>query len=131
MCVRREAIQQAGLFDECYQMYVEEIDWSWRVAAAGWEVYCVPGAEIVHFGGQSTGQVQTPSLIHLWTSRYQFYRQHYRPLKVWLAAQLVRVGMRRKAAHDARAAGRGELTPAELAKRLASYEKVIAIWQGR
>jgi GT2 family glycosyltransferase len=131
MCVRREAIQQVGLLDERYRMYVEEVDWSKRIVAAGWAVYCVPAAQITHFGGQSTGQVRLSSFINLWTSRYQFYRKCYSPLKVRLAAQIVRLGMRRKARLDAGAAQRGELSQSELVQRLSGYEQVINIWQGK
>ena len=51
MCIRREAIQQAGLLDEAYHMYVEEVDWSRRIRLAGWEAYCVPAAVVTHLGG--------------------------------------------------------------------------------
>jgi hypothetical protein len=131
MCVRREAIQQVGLLDERYRMYVEEVDWSKRIVAAGWAVYCVPAAQITHFGGQSTGQVRLSSFINLWTSRYQFYRKFYSPLKVRLAAQIVRLGMRRKARLDAGAAQRGKLSQSELVQRLSGYEQVINIWQDK
>lgn len=131
MCVRREAIQQVGLLDERYHMYVEEVDWSKRIVTAGWAVYCVPAAQITHFGGQSTGQVRLSSFINLWTSRYQFYRKCYSSLKVRLAAQIVRLGMRRKARLDVEAAQRGELSQSELAQRLSGYEQVINIWQGK
>jgi GT2 family glycosyltransferase len=131
MCVRRETIQQVGLLDERYHMYVEEVDWSRRIVSSGWAAYCVPAARITHFGGQSTGQVQTSSFVKLWTSRYQFYRKYYSPLKVWLAAQVVRLGMRRKAQVASQAAERGELSPAELAERLSGYQEVLDIWQGK
>jgi hypothetical protein len=131
MCVRREAIQQVGLLDERFHMYVEEIDWSKRIVAAGWSAYCVPVALITHCGGQSTGQIKMSSLVNLWTSRYQFYQKHYSPLKVWLAAQIVRLGLHRRAKLDRQAAGRGEIDPAELAQRLGGYKQVINIWQGK
>ncbi len=128
--VRREAIQQVGLLDEHYPMYVEEIDWSKRIIAAGWEAYCVPAAVITHFGGQSTGQVQMNSLVNLWASRYRFYSKYYSPLKVWLAKQIVQLGMRRKATLDRQAIQRGELNQAEFTQRLNGYEKIMNIWQG-
>jgi GT2 family glycosyltransferase len=129
MCVRREAIQQVGLLDEQYHMYVEEIDWSKRIVSAGWEAYCVPAAVVTHLGGQSTGQVKVNSFVNLWTSRYQFYCKHYSPLKVWLARHIVQAGMRRHATCDIEAAKRGVLTGAELSERLASYKQIINIWQ--
>jgi GT2 family glycosyltransferase len=36
MLLRREAIEQTGLFDERFFMYCEEIDWSMRIRRAGW-----------------------------------------------------------------------------------------------
>jgi hypothetical protein len=129
MLVRRQAIQQVGLLDENYRMYVEEVDWSKRIVAAGWHAYCVPSAVITHFGGQSTGQVRMDSLINLWASRRRFYRRYYSPLKFWLAAQIVRLGMRRQAKNDQAAAQHGQLGQAELAERLAGYQKIVALWQ--
>ena len=40
--VRREAIEAAGLLDEGYFMYAEEVDWCWRMQRAGWPFFCVP-----------------------------------------------------------------------------------------
>jgi len=130
MGVRREAIQQVGLLDEGYHMYVEEVDWSRRIVSAGWQAYCVPQAVVTHFGGQSTGQIKTDSFINLWTSRHRFYQKYYPPLKLWLARQIVTRGMRRQARQDQAAAAQGNLSPAALAERLATYQHVINIWQG-
>ena len=96
MLVRRETIWQVGLMDEGYRMYVEEIDWSWRMKSAGWQVYCVPTARIVHLGGQSTGQIQAESFINLWRSRYRFYRRYYAGPKFIIARWLVQQGMQQK-----------------------------------
>jgi GT2 family glycosyltransferase len=75
-------------------MYCEEIDWSWRVHEAGWEDFVVPQAEIVHYGGESTRQVPARSVINLWRSRAQLYRQIHPPWKVTLATWMVRLGMK-------------------------------------
>ncbi len=130
MAVRREAIQQVGLLDERYRMYVEEVDWGKRIVAAGWAAYCVPQAVITHYGGQSSEQVKMGSFLNLWCSRYQFYRRHYGPLKLWLARQIVRVGMRRRMKQETEATQADRLGQAEVAERLAGYETVIKIWQG-
>ncbi len=97
MLVRAEAVRQAGLLDEAYRMYVEEVDWAWRIKARGWVAYCVPSARIVHYGGQSTGQIRAESFLNLWQSRHRFYRLRYRGWKFRLAQQIVRWGMKRKA----------------------------------
>lgn len=128
MGVRAAAIEQVGLLDEAFHMYVEEVDWCRRIVSAGWAAYCVPAATVTHYGGQSTTQVESDSFVNLWTSRRRFYGKHYRPLKVWLASQIVRLGMARKVAQDREAARRGDLTPERAAERQHCYERVVKIW---
>ena len=55
LLVRREAIDEVGLFDEDYFMFSEETDWLYRFRQAGWEVWFTPEAEVVHLGGASHG----------------------------------------------------------------------------
>jgi hypothetical protein len=95
--VRREVIQQTGIFDEQFFMYCEEIDWAWRIHKAGWSAECVPAACVIHLGGQSTSQVEPRSIIDLWTSRLRLYRKHYPAWKYLVARMMVAVGMRIRA----------------------------------
>jgi len=96
MMLRREVIQQTGLFDEQFFMYCEEIDWAWRIHKAGWEVYCVPSARVIHLAGKSTAQVRPRSMVDLWTSRMRLFAKHYPPWKVQLALWMIALGIRRK-----------------------------------
>lgn len=100
--LRREVIKQTGLFDEQFELYCEEIDWAMRIRAAGWRAICVPTAEVIHFGGVSTGQVRPQSAIRLWTARLQLYAKHYPAWKVLLAKWLIRAGMNRRIKQVAR-----------------------------
>lgn len=93
MMLRREVIQQTGMFDEQFYMYCEEIDWAWRIHKAGWGVYCVPNAHVTHLGGQSTSQVRAQSVVNLWTSRLNLFFKHYPFWKRLLAHLLIIVGM--------------------------------------
>lgn len=93
MMLRREVIAQTGMFDAQFHMYCEEIDWSWRIRRAGWQIYCVPQAHVVHLGGQSTGQVRPQSIVNLWHSRLQLFQKYYSPAQRWLARQIIRLGM--------------------------------------
>ncbi len=93
--LRREVIQTTGLFDEQFHLYCEEIDWALRIRRAGWEAICVPTAEVVHYGGQSTSQVRPQSIINLWAARLRLYRKHYSALKCRMATIILRAGMAR------------------------------------
>ena len=102
MMLRREVIVQTGLFDEDYFMYCEEVDWSIRIRRAGWEIYTVPTAHVVHLAGQSTSQVRPQSMVNLWRSRYRLFAKHYPPLMRVVARPLVQLGMARKIAQTRR-----------------------------
>ena len=97
MLVRRDVADRTDGFDEDFHMYCEEIDWCRRIRKAGWRIYTVPAAEIVHYGGSSTGQVPARSVVNLWASRSQLYRRHHGPLRLAMARLLVQMGLQRKA----------------------------------
>ena len=64
LMVRHKAIEAAGLLDEGYFMYAEEVDWCWRIRRAGWPFYCVPAARVIHHGGASAASSgSSPSSI--------------------------------------------------------------------
>lgn len=44
----------AGLFDEAFFMYGEDLDWCYRIQQAGWKIRYTPATQIVHYKGEST-----------------------------------------------------------------------------
>ena len=53
MLIRRTALDDAGLFDEVFFAYMEEIDLCWRLQLQGYHVVYVPTAVVFHIGGFS------------------------------------------------------------------------------
>jgi len=51
--IRREVIQQIGLFDPRYFLYFEEVDHCRAVHRAGWSVDCLDDVKVIHVGGGS------------------------------------------------------------------------------
>lgn len=51
--IRKEVIDQVGLFDPRYFLYYEEIDHCFAAKAAGWKVTYFPFTSVVHIGGES------------------------------------------------------------------------------
>ena len=51
--VRREVIDQVGLFDPRYFLYCEEVDHCRAAKRAGWRVIYFPETSVVHLGGES------------------------------------------------------------------------------
>ena len=76
MMVRREAIEQVGLLDEDYFLFLEETDWCYRMKKAGWKVYHVPQAEIYHLQGKSAEKDKKRAKVEYYRSRHQYFKKH-------------------------------------------------------
>jgi N-acetylglucosaminyl-diphospho-decaprenol L-rhamnosyltransferase len=58
MLVRRPALEQVGLLDERYWLYMEDLDWCYRFKQAGWSVFYDGRVSVVHVkGGTHVHQV--------------------------------------------------------------------------
>lgn len=55
MIVRRQVFADAGLMDEKYFLYFEELDFCLAAQRAGWPCWYVPESRVVHYVGQSSG----------------------------------------------------------------------------
>jgi hypothetical protein len=88
--MRREAVRQAGLLDEAFFMYGEDIDLAYRIHKAGWEIVYTPVTKITHLKGASginkhasTKMTQEVKQIRIKTTRAffdamkLFYAKHY------------------------------------------------------
>jgi N-acetylglucosaminyl-diphospho-decaprenol L-rhamnosyltransferase len=124
LLARGETLRQVGLLDEGYFMYCEEMDWQRRAQQAGWAVYCVPSARVVHVAGASSSQFRSRSFVALWQSRLRYFRRHHGPLFNRTAAALLRAGLRAEARRVRRQ------SPSNLDERLAAYRAVEALTSG-
>jgi N-acetylglucosaminyl-diphospho-decaprenol L-rhamnosyltransferase len=89
MIVRREVFETAGLMDEGYFMYYEEMDFCLQAKRAGWSCWYVPQSHVVHLVGQSSGVTDTkkpPKRLpqYLFDSRRRYFIKNYG----WLYAAL-------------------------------------------
>lgn len=89
LMVRRVALDQVGPFDERFFLFFEEVDLCRRLKSAGWDIYFVPQARIIHYGGQSTRQDhwRTAWLFH--RSRYKYFHKHLGRGQEWLVRVLM------------------------------------------
>lgn len=67
--VRREVLATVGMQDPRYFIYCEDWDWSIRIAKAGWNLYFIADAEVVHLLNQSTKSGGSKTYAHMWRSR--------------------------------------------------------------
>ena len=96
MLVRRETIQDVGMFDPGFFIYSEEIDWCRRIHEAGWTILCGPAAKVVHHGGQSTGQLPDRMRSQLHRSRARYFQKHESAAFRRTLQRLMQTGIRLK-----------------------------------
>ena len=99
MLIRRAALDEVGLFDEGYWMYMEDLDLSYRFAEAGWTTWYDPSATVVHVKAGTSGPIRSARLNRAFHyGMYRFYRRHYAPSRSPLANAAVYAGIAAKLA---------------------------------
>ena len=79
LILRREMLEQTGLLDEKYFMYLEDIDLCLTASQKGWQVFYVPQARIIHHWGKSSEQEKTRMDEEHRRSMYLFFEKNRRP----------------------------------------------------
>lgn len=74
---RSAVAQQAGLLDEDFFLYGEDLDFCHRARLQGWQVIYYPGASVVHYKRRSSSQNAEESNYHFYNAMRIFYRKHY------------------------------------------------------
>jgi GT2 family glycosyltransferase len=75
--IRRELLDEVGLFDEAFFLYAEEVDFARRAARAGWRTYLVPTARARHAEGSSSSQVVPLKLASHYISKAVYFGKHH------------------------------------------------------
>ncbi|NDJ63138.1 MAG: glycosyltransferase [Chloroflexi bacterium] len=88
MQIRREAIEAVGLLDEIFFMYGEDLDWAYRIKAAGWTVVYNPRVVVKHVKRAASRRSQKAQ-FEFWRAMLIFYRKHYRMTTPWWLHNLV------------------------------------------
>ncbi len=122
LMLRREALSEIGLLDESYFMYTEEVDLCFRLAKAGWQLWWIPAAQVIHFGEASSRQVAQDMYVQLYRSKIQFYRKFGGERRVLLYKGLVRLAYWPRLA----LAGAGALFAAQWAGRARTFGRLLA-----
>ena len=85
--MRREAIEKAGLLDEDFFMYGEDIDLSYRLLKNGYQNWYLP-LKILHYKGEST-QKSSFRYVHIfYEAMLIFFKKHYGHTKFWLTVPI-------------------------------------------
>ncbi len=88
MLVRREAIREAGLMDETFFLYGEDLDWAYRIKQAGWRIFYNPAVTVHHV--KRASERQNPrALLEFYRAMRIFYHKHFAAETRWYVHGLI------------------------------------------
>ncbi len=91
MVVRRQLLKEIGTLDERFFMYFEDADLCRRARKAGWLVYYLPQAQILHHTGASSSHIRAVWNLH--KSAFLYHRKHEPPGPLQLYSLLTLLGL--------------------------------------
>jgi len=92
MLVRVQAIAQVGLLDEDFFFGGEDLDWAFRIKAAGWKVYYNPAVVVQHVK-RASFRKNPRAAVEFDRAMWVFYRKHYRATTPRLLDALICAGL--------------------------------------
>ena len=78
MLVKRDAMEDVGLWDEGYFLHCEDLDWCMRFRQKGWKILFVPDARIGHALGACSQSRRVFVEWHKHKGMLRFYRKFFR-----------------------------------------------------
>jgi N-acetylglucosaminyl-diphospho-decaprenol L-rhamnosyltransferase len=87
LIARRAAVDQVGGLDEGFFLYFEDLDWCLRLRRAGWRIYYLPEARVVH-QWRSRHDPSPRAQHHHLRSQRRYVRKHFGRGAAWLLAVL-------------------------------------------
>jgi len=85
LMIRGAALRQVGLLDERFDpAYCEDTDLCYRIKKAGWRIYRLPGARVVHFRGRTARREFADHARRLQEAKFLWYRKHRSWPALWL-----------------------------------------------
>lgn len=87
MMIRRQVLEEVGLFDETFFLYFEETDLCRRARQAGWSTWYVVESKVAHVGHASTGlkDLRRPMPRYWFDSRRYYFLKNHGRAYLWAA----------------------------------------------
>ena len=82
---RREVLEKVGLLDDKYFLYYEDADLNQRIKKAGYEIFYVPKAVLIHVNAASSGGAGNALQDYFITRNQMLFGMKYAPIRSKLA----------------------------------------------
>lgn len=81
LVVRKEVVQNVGMLDDRYFLYLEDLDWNIRVKKAGWKTMYTPTSIVWHVNAGSSGRPGNPIHEYYFTRNRLLLGMRYAPIR--------------------------------------------------
>lgn len=129
LMLKREALDQIGLFDEQFFMYSEDEDLCMRLRKRGWSICYSDEATAVHYGGRSSVKNRCELLRQFYFSQMLFLYKHRSQVSVLLFAVAMIMVLAIKRAFRMIAANDGERE--NMAERFKAFREAYQSFSSR
>ncbi len=89
--MRKNALDEAGLFDEDFFLYVEEVELAYRFALKGWEAWYLPKWKTIHFGMATNGSEK--ATIFEMQNLKLMYKKHFPKWQIGILEVILKLGI--------------------------------------
>lgn len=89
--IRKKALNESDLFDPKVFMYIEEVEFCYRLKKRGWKILYTPETSLIHYKGGS-GQGVISGIIEELKGIEYFYKKHYSPISAILVKVFLKGG---------------------------------------
>ena len=93
MFMRKTALDEAGLLDETFFMYGEDIDLCYRIKEAGWKIIYYGKSKITHLKGASSKKQKSKLIYEFYRAMYIYYKKHHAHESIFLVNWVVYFGI--------------------------------------
>lgn len=93
MFMRSDALNEAGLLDETFFMYGEDIDLCYRIKQAGWKIIYYGKSKITHLKGASSKKQKSKLIYEFYRAMYIYYNKHHADESLFLVNIVVYIGI--------------------------------------
>lgn len=77
LVLRREVFERVGLLEESIPLGPDDLELSHRIRVAGWRLYYLPSASVIHYGSVSRTRVQVESMVRTYKGVCWILAHHF------------------------------------------------------
>lgn len=83
LMVRRSVLETVGPLDAAFDpIYSEEFDWCYRIKKAGYKIYMLPQAKVIHYGSYTMNKEMAKKVELLYSHKALYFRKHHGTIAV-------------------------------------------------